>query len=676
MKEMGYTLSSVCEDKNLRKTLCEGHCYFNDKNGLFCELDFMNQSMRLNHRAVFDLIAVIGGTDALDWVLRAENTNLTQDPQAANVGVVAVRGVDGYYIKTNAGAMAAFTSILNAILAYGDFAEDFDLDLVTLSAEDEDGGWSIEPLEWDAEDESVDLELARRNAFSQWTNRFDPPTVSFVTKNGLHCFYNEDEERFMTLNVPVAMGDDAPTNPLNNVVEYEALTWNSAWLPRKVDEDGNELFRPLSKLEFTFGYRFRLKEGGKWGFINRDWQTVSPVMFHRLALTPQGDLCAFVDGCNEAAYRYRFDTGTLVPVENTPDGTTKFSIISYSCYKEYALHGYREYTAEDSVICTDAAGVYATYQDDRNGCKFSIHYDAPLLKITQLWEDSGESRFLVRRGVKSIIEDFRLSWFDQAQPQFTLDGTFGTYLCSHWGKDYFTRKDYDSAKVGVFYLEGGEESVLFLCDYQDVYCPDKDSTLLFLNKEGYWGGFDINGSEFILPFAFTDIAVAEELEERLVIEQMGKKGRYWVERGCYILPCEFSEIEWDEQRQNYIVTRNGLKGLCDRDGEQTIPCEFSELEWKESWKKYVVTHNGLKGLYNKEKESVIPCAFSALKKAEKWEDFYVTQFGKVGVCEENGRQIIPCDFDEITIEGEDYHVTKMGAKGVLDKHGKWERPLG
>ena len=123
-----YYLKELLNDKELcKKVITKKFCLY-ENGGEFKSLDFANNSMRYNHIKTFEKLYEIGGKKLFDAILADGKTCLTDNPNAAKVGIVEIHGADGYYLKSNVSAIVAFNSILNAVKHIGVVDDLFDID--------------------------------------------------------------------------------------------------------------------------------------------------------------------------------------------------------------------------------------------------------------------------------------------------------------------------------------------------------------------------------------------------------------------------------------------------------------------------------------------------------------------------------------------------------------------
>lgn len=97
----------------------------------------------------------------------------------------------------------------------------------------------------------------------------------------------------------------------------------------------------------------------------------------------------------------------------------------------------------------------------------------------------------------------------------------------------------------------------------------------------------------------------------------------------------------------YLVTRNGLVGICDNTGKNIIPTLYNEIKLLDNGV-YQVTQNGLWGLYASDGQVLAPVIYNTITTNTELTGqtlFLVSQNGKYGVIEEFGKWQIPCEYN-------------------------------
>lgn len=242
---MRYTLKELLEDKKLRAAVAE-QAYekkldFEDGNGVFA-LDFRGQSLRLNHRQVYDTLCKLGGEKLLKKLMKGEKSCLTDDPTAARHGVCSIAGTEKYFLLTNAGASKVFASILNGIAGWAKMDKSFDMELVC-----------------------VNDDMVEEDADTDETDAFD--AFVFEEGNGWLC----QGQEFTNNNL------DAVRNGVLSYVDgkpvfVDAETGNPIYIMQLMLQGEMVSCEALYEMDNEFGpvvgYKYRLEHGGKWGFIS------------------------------------------------------------------------------------------------------------------------------------------------------------------------------------------------------------------------------------------------------------------------------------------------------------------------------------------------------------------------------------------------------------------------
>ena len=259
---MRYTFAELLEDKKLRASVAKlaekKELDFEDGNGVF-NLDFRGQTLRINNRCTYDKLFELGGEKLLKKLLKAENTCLSADRNAANQGACAVRGTENYFLLLNAGATKAFSSILNGIAVWAKMDKHFDLDLVYLSTaeseEDEDSSDSMcdweEPkeLRWFHNGEECSglfMNIARNAVLSE--------------KDGRPIFLDAETGREIFISMGLHASGMTACEPL-----------------RAEDEENAPVM----------GYKYQTEEGGKWGFLSTSLACIMEPQYDEIIATEQ-----------------------------------------------------------------------------------------------------------------------------------------------------------------------------------------------------------------------------------------------------------------------------------------------------------------------------------------------------------------------------------------------------
>lgn len=253
---MNYTLGQLLEDKELRKTLAEEVFSFTDSSGDFYELDFEGQSMRQNHITAFGVLYALGGEKLFEEILAGGKTCLTKDPNAAKVGVVPVYGAEGWYLKTNASAAAAFASVLNGLAALKD-------------------------------EERFSFSTYEKSTANRIVAEFANNYVPDIMFGGLELKTEEKDGRFVLIN--------ADTD--------EQITFSLKSIMSDIEIDSFYAIEPLDE-DNPIGYRYQTEEDGLWGYFEKELEQVVPPTFTDIFVTDGGYVMAYAPGSFGSDYKH------------------------------------------------------------------------------------------------------------------------------------------------------------------------------------------------------------------------------------------------------------------------------------------------------------------------------------------------------------------------------------
>ena len=545
---MDYTLAQVLEDKKLRAALAGGEIIFYDGNGVF-ELDFQENSIRKNHRAVFDRLCELGGEALLASLLEADNTCLTDDPNAANQGVRPIQGTDRYFLKTAAGDPTALASILHGIIGWAETDPDFDLDAVILN-DGEDELWADLPLSFDEpEEESV----------PQWTDSYSRKlgeglpvrNCTLATKGGKTSFYDEDANAFVSLTC--ADGENE-------------LCLDSFYACEELEFEGL----------YTFGYKYKLSEEGKWGYISCRFTQILPPTYEDILVSSNPESC-LIGIVSERADSDTIDLHFSGSVSHPEiDGEdTWMPVPSEQASRIFA--GYPR-----SVYYPETDAVYAESRQEK--------HETDELSMFSLSE-------------RATFDALYLPKQDSSFGCFQHISEIGCRVAEaivRYSNGLFTMKQYGSGKQST--VAPASELSLSLCseifagskkEYETIDClvltksdnEWEEPTLgtYVIRKDGYYAVAQLDVTfnrarmeRLLTPFAFTKITAAEG--SQVLVDRFGKKGIFDWSREEYIIPCEYESIKtisgflsW-----SYQVEKAGFTGEISSDGVWNTPLHRNE----------------------------------------------------------------------------------------------------
>lgn len=122
-------------------------------------------------------------------------------------------------------------------------------------------------------------------------------------------------------------------------------------------------------------------------------------------------------------------------------------------------------------------------------------------------------------------------------------------------------------------------------------------------------------------------------------------------------------------------------GIIDDYGRQILPCEYSDIRFQEHSDLIFVMKDSLLGFMNRQLEWVIPPKYDGTVwyDVEEVDDYFEYGMivlkdmnGKEGVVDSTGREILPCQYDRVRIAGPDlFIIEKRNEKvvGAVNHHG-------
>lgn len=128
--------------------------------------------------------------------------------------------------------------------------------------------------------------------------------------------------------------------------------------------------------------------------------------------------------------------------------------------------------------------------------------------------------------------------------------------------------------------------------------------------------------------------------------------------GNVIVPCEWSDIAWDDARQIWYVWLGKNWGLLNADTSVLLPCEYSMIyNWSSESNLLEVQKDGYFGLLKPDGTWVLHCAyirtsfndegFAKLNEGGYTDSENTIRGGRWGVINRDGRMIVPAIYNRI-----------------------------
>lgn len=499
---MTYTLDQLISDKDLTKGLLEGVFSFSDEAGDFFAVDFEKESMRQNHITVFEVLYSLGGNELFEKILKEGNTCLANDPNAAKVGVKEIAGAKGWYLKTNASAYAAFSSILHGLAAL-DSGDRF-----TFSVEEESNLYRIV---------SRELEGYNTGLISGYEEIYE------VVKNedGSGTIVCKEDGKSVTICVAT---DLYGTREINSFSCVEPICIDT--------EEYNDETGDYEQKYKAIAYKYKLDEDGKWGFLNGNFSQFIPPCFDEVIITVGNN------------------GGKLIAYNKIENWETRFN-------GEYVLspkYDYHCYFSENDPFEPIDIKINMSY-----ACKISEE-SAPAEKSRvekmKLYKENKEIVFYSHTG--SAFSGFVFVVGDSTMPTLSF---YGRILNGNAVKmEKLVIKGENTKKA----LAVAKDSAVTVEDYAKLYSDYEASyraieqiynNCYIVERDGYLGiakmrkvesnGFGVKSNvleleEMITPYAFTGIKMA--LQANVIVERFGKKGLFRISDKKYVIPCDYDEL--------------------------------------------------------------------------------------------------------------------------------------
>jgi WG containing repeat len=150
-------------------------------------------------------------------------------------------------------------------------------------------------------------------------------------------------------------------------------------------------------------------------------------------------------------------------------------------------------------------------------------------------------------------------------------------------------------------------------------------------------GLISENGDIILPFEYDAIKVGDSAPFVLDLTKNEKHGLYNVESKLTLTP-EFDGISYQEVKDIYIVYKNGLQGILDRNFKWILPVAYEQIQdFGSYWK---VIKDGHFGIYSLKNGEIMPCKYKQI-------DFLTNAGLTFSINEENLIEIWDKNFQKI-----------------------------
>lgn len=558
-----YYLKELLNDKELcKKVITKKFCLY-ENGGEFKSLDFANNSMRYNHIKTFEKLYEIGGKKLFDAILADGKTCLTDNPNAAKVGIVEIHGADGYYLKSNVSAIVAFNSILNAVKHIGVVDDLFDIDDIYVEYED-----IREEILADVSEEDMEyMEKLDRIHSGEQEEQFEAEEIL----EEFDQIASADEPDAYEQKLEVCKSDagyflcDTETGErvsfeCNNGMQTEtvSLMYNIQHISyeEKVGTSYNNGIEDDITEERICGYRYQLEKDGKWGFISEHFAYFVYPIYNDICVTEKGDILG---------YYFSGDSTIDISVAYSAEYTDENNFSEY----DKTLHD-----AQYKYVCNDKSKSLYLFRNlptefiIDSEMDVSYCHDGFLVEGIAITKNVLFSK-LLNKGVYRCV-DKNDSFYGGVEQFFTQckNGILTMELANS-----FSEKKKQAPASGVF---AKHCKIAYDWESKDgiEYITRLDDDIYIAKKEGYYGLVRYNSDqcmiqEFETPFAFTKIcsAIADPSFEidYCYIERFGKKGVYNYKKHCYTVPCEYEKTARKED--GFLVCKCGFCGKIGFDSE-------------------------------------------------------------------------------------------------------------
>ena len=422
---------------------------------------------------------------------------------------------------------------------------------------------------------------------------------SIAVKNGVNSFYDEDSKSFVTLEC-----DDDPEQRFDSVALLEML-----FTPAQ------EELEPVN-----LGFKYKLSEDGKWGFINSDFsQIISPRFedFHFSRHYPD-------------SREMTFWAWEKLPDEEDHLRKSQIDIWFYN------------------ISCIE--GEHAELSSARE--KLALWMTKYGETLNMSWVD--ENWDIIEPEENAVfLEDDGMMLYSYN------DSEDGDLFLRHEGEDGVELlRQYCSIHSGVLSHNGSK--IAYPYGVWSVYVlfityshQSDDDPSWFENLKSLFYGFFCGGSCGLNAVLYYD-----NKDEHYSVPNLKPLTPY-IYSDIYLISIkdEENDVLRNIKRNTFIVCRMGAKGLIRID---------VDLDYKKANVDYL-----------------LPCEYDCINKVDDYV-YIVSHFGKKGVCKFDNNEskgmtyIVPCDYESISYiysPTKSILVKRMGFEGIIDLDGNWIQTL-
>lgn len=515
---MRYTVGELIDDKELRKELTEGTFYFTDRDGSFQEVDFAKQSMRHNHICVFEELYCIGGDALFERLIDQGNTCLTKDPNAAKVGVQAIAGAEGYYLKTNASFAVAFASILNGLAGLEDEERFF----------------------FDTEEDSDVFAFYADEAYCYTNCAFvDSACAIEEAEDGSFLVVNPDIDEQISFFIKSEDGE-LRIDSFYKIEKIECANYN----PEDAFED-DDSYDDDFKMQKTAPvvYKYKLDENGDWGYFNSVVSQITPPKFETVELTYHNEKFHIIA---LESYGFQYRVYTDLYNSNISAGEMELNTSQFFLIDEEQLPGRDAYV--DQYADSEGNGIILYYPDRTFGEGM----------VVLNCNGNSYDEYTAPCGKKPYIVKLENGFITGEESSVKIPVCFlGTTL---YAKDCYHLYFGDCPEYEIIRTVDDLYYILYKEGYYAI-------ALYKMNTKCYASGKELD--RFLTPFAFTGI---KTIGDYILVDRFGKKGVFSPVLREYIIPCDYDSIKLNEDG-NFEVEKGGFKGVVSTTGTSMV--------WKE-----------------------------------------------------------------------------------------------